>query len=98
MNREVYYIRATHCREPEFKDLMNYVGKETYLVNDTLFSKETVEQYLEKRDVKIDKKNKTVRSYAIKYGEDSKNVRRDKCVKRYTCHDLCMIVVYSCPK
>ena len=48
---------------------MNYVGKETYLVNDTLFSKETVEQYLEKRDVKIDKKKKQLEAMLSNMGK-----------------------------
>ena len=48
-NREVYCIRAKHSREPQFKDLINYVNKETTLVSDPLFSKEAVEQYLDKK-------------------------------------------------
>ena len=52
-NREVYSIRANHSREPELKDLINYVDKETALVSDSLFSKEAVEQYLDKRDSRM---------------------------------------------
>ena len=47
----MYPIRAKYSREPELKDLINYVGRETALVSDPLFSKEAVEQYLDKRDV-----------------------------------------------
>ena len=53
-NRKVYSIRAKHLREPELKDLINYVDKETTLVSDPLFFKEAVEQYLDKRGVKAD--------------------------------------------
>ena len=41
-NREVYSIRAKHSREPELKDLINYVDQETTLVSDLLFFKEAV--------------------------------------------------------
>ena len=67
-NREVYSIRAKHSREPELKDLINYVDKETALASDPLFSKEGVEQHLDKRDVKVDKRRR-VRSYAIRSGK-----------------------------
>ena len=92
-NREVYFIRAKHSREPELKDLINYVDKETAFVSDPLFSKEAVEQYLDKRDVKVDKRRR-VRSYAIRSEEESKNKpdkdtkERDKCIMCTACHDL----------
>ena len=63
-NRDVYSIRAKHSREPELKDLMSYDDKETASVSDQLFSKEAVEQYLDKRVVKVDKRRR-VRSCAI---------------------------------
>ena len=53
-NREVYSIRAKDSREPELKDLINYVDKEAALVSDPLFSEKAAEQYLDKRDVKVD--------------------------------------------
>ena len=52
----MYSIRANHSREPELKDLINYVDKETALVSDSLFSKEAVEQYLDERDLKVDER------------------------------------------
>ena len=79
-NREVYSIRAKHSREPEFKDLINYVDKETTLVSNPLFSKIVVEQYLDKRDVKVDKR-RGVRSYAIR-SEEEPNSKPDKDKKR----------------
>ena len=78
-NREVYSIRAKHSREPELKDLINYVDKETALVSDPLFSKEAVEQYLGKTNVKVNKR-KRVRSYAIRSEEESKE-KPDKDTK-----------------
>ena len=64
----MHSIREKHSREPELKDLINYVNKETALVSDPLFSKKAVEQYSDKRDVKVDKRRR-VRSYAIRSEE-----------------------------
>ena len=93
-NREVYSIGAKHSREAELKDLISYVDMETALVSDhPLFSKENVEQYLDKRDVKVDKR-RWVRSYAIRSEEELKEKRdkdtkeNDKCVMCGACHDL----------
>ena len=65
------------------------------MVSDPLFSKEAVEQYLDKRDVKVDKRRR-VRSYAIRSEEESKE-KPDKDTKekgkRVMCgafHDLIM--------
>ena len=90
--REVHSIRAKHLREPELKDLINYVDKLTALVSDPLFFEEAVEQYLDKRDLKVDKRRR-VRSYAIRSDEESKNkpdkdTKKDKCVMCIACHDL----------
>ena len=92
-NREVYSIRAKHSREPELKDLINYANKGTTLVSDPLFSKEAVEQYLDKRDIKIDKRIR-VRSYTIRSEEQPKNKPdkdtkgKDNCIMCGACHDL----------
>ena len=88
----MYCIRAKHSRKPELKDLLNYVDKETNSVSDPLFSKEALEQYLDKRDVKVDKRR--VRSYAIRSKKESKNkpdkdtIGKDKYVMCGACHDL----------
>ena len=92
-NRELYNIRGKHSREPELKDLINYADKEIALVSDPLLSKEAVEQYLDKRDVKADKR-RGVRSYAIRPDEESINKpdkdtkEKDKYVMCGACHDL----------
>ena len=98
----MYPIRAKYSREPELKDLINYVGRETALVSDPLFSKEAVEQYLDKRDVMVDK-TRRVRSYAIRSEEKSENKldkdtkEKDKCVICGACHDLddCSIFMFQ---
>ena len=64
----------------------------TALVSDLLFSEEAVEQYLDKRDLKVDKRRR-VRSYAIRSEEESKikpdkDTKKDKCVMCIACHDL----------
>ena len=69
-NREVYSIRAKHSREPELKDLINYVDQETTLVSGPLIFKEVV--VFGKRDVTVDK-TRRLRGYAIRSGEKSKN-------------------------
>ena len=63
-NMEVQSIIAKHSRETEFKDLIKYVDKDTTLVSDSLFSREAVEQYLDKRDANVDKKRR-LRNYAM---------------------------------
>ena len=63
------------------------------MVSDPLFSKEAVEQYLDKRDVKVDKRRR-VRSYAARSEKESKNKPdkdtkgKGKCVMCGACHDL----------
>ena len=63
------------------------------MVSDPLFSKEAVEQYFDKIDVKVDKKRR-VRSYEIKYEEESKNKTdkdtkgKNECVMFGAFHDV----------
>ena len=89
----MYSIRAKHSREPELRDLIKYVDKETALVSDLLFSKEAVEQYSDKRDIKVDNRRR-VGSYEIRSEEESKNKpdkdtkEKDKCVMCAAFHDL----------
>ena len=89
----MYSIRAQHSREPEPKNLINSVDKEADLVSDPLFSKEAFEQYLDKRDAKVDKRRR-VRIYTIRPDEEPKNKPdkdikgKDKCIMCGACHDL----------
>jgi len=41
-NRNVYQIRSNRHREPAFKDLIDFIDKETILATDPLFSKEAI--------------------------------------------------------
>ena len=62
------------------------------MVSYPLFSEEAVEQCLDKRDVKVDKRRR-VRSYAIRSEEESKEKpdkdteEKDKCVMCAACHE-----------
>lgn len=101
-NREVYSIRARHCKESQFKDLINYVEKVTTLVNYTLFSKEAAEQYLDKENVRADKNEKLevmlsnmVKAQRVKYKIWMYEGKYFMCDAS---HYLCMIAVYSCHK
>ena len=52
-------IRRKLKRDPELADLIEFVSDENLIVNDPVFSKETVEQYNEKKPVKCGKKLST---------------------------------------
>ena len=43
-------IRRHHGREPEMLDFINYIGDETLLASDALFSKEALKEYNEKQE------------------------------------------------
>ena len=43
-------------RDPELADLIDFVSDENLIVNDLVFSKEAVEQYIEKKPVKCGNK------------------------------------------
>ena len=45
-NKKVYSLRRNFMREPNINDLINFVDEETVLVNDALFSRGAVSQYL----------------------------------------------------
>ena len=87
----MYSIRAKHSREPELKDLINHVDKETALVSDPMFFKEAVEQFW------IQEMSKLIREEgleAMQSEEESKNkpdkdTKKDKCV----CALLVMILM-----
>ena len=52
-------IRRKLKRDPELADLVDFVSDEDLIVNDAVFSKEAVEQYIEKKPIKCDKKLST---------------------------------------
>ena len=60
-NRQVFMIRQKSLREPKLTDLIDFISKETVLVNDSLFSRHAVSQYVggqHKLDRKDQKKGK----------------------------------------
>ena len=58
-SRKVLGIRRKLKRDPELVDLMDFVNDENLIVNDPFFSKEAVEQYIEKKPVGFGKKLST---------------------------------------
>ena len=45
-NRKVQAIRKWHLREPDLQDLIKFVEEETVLMNDPLFSREALHEYI----------------------------------------------------
>ena len=52
-------IRRKLKRDPELANFIDFVSDENLIVNDSVFSKEAVEQYIEKKPVKCGKKLST---------------------------------------
>ena len=52
----MFETRKKLKRDPELADLIDFVSDENLIVNDTVFSKEAVEQYIKKKPVKCGKK------------------------------------------
>ena len=57
-NKTVKAIRRKQIRELDLQDSIQFVGKETTLMNDPLFSREALHEYTKKQKVL---KNKTKR-------------------------------------
>ena len=60
MVKKVLVIRRKLKRDPELADLIDFVSDENLIVNDPVFSKEAVEQYIEKKPVKCGNKLSTL--------------------------------------
>ena len=54
-NRKVQEIRRSYGREPCLLDFLGYVNEETILVNDTIFLREAVQEYVMHPDKKLNK-------------------------------------------
>ena len=65
-NRNVYQIRKNNHREPIFKDLIDFVDKETTLADDPLFSKEAINGN-PSCNILEDKKPSKVRTYTSRF-------------------------------
>ena len=84
-NRSVMSIRRRYSREPDFADLIHFVGDEATLVNDPLFSKEALSGYVDKREVPV--KRKQLKTYAITVNENASRLL-NFCPLRQRDHDL----------
>ena len=64
-NRTAYNIRERQECEPSLSDLNEFVDQETTLVNDSIFSRETLECYSEMSEKPSDKRYRGVKSLEI---------------------------------
>ena len=79
-NREVYNIRTRYGKEPALSDLIDFVDKETILVNDPLFSKEAVDQFVEQKEKQErSRRQGGLKNYAVLSEENKpdKNKKQD---------------------
>ena len=67
-NRRIQVVRRSFGREPCLSDFASFVHEETTLVNDPIFSKDAVLEYVQTPEKKQDKKKK-YGSFATKGGE-----------------------------
>ena len=59
-NRNAYNIRKRQECEPSLSDLIEFVDKETTLINDPMFSREAIECFSEKSEISNDKRYRRV--------------------------------------
>ena len=64
-NRTTHNVRKRQDCEPSLGDLIEFVDQETTLVNDPMFSRETLEYYSERLKKPNDKRNRRVKSLVI---------------------------------
>ena len=89
-NRNVMNIRRRHLREPDFADIIHFVDDEATLANDSLFSKEALYGYVDKKEAPNQRKQlKTYLTAAEEKTEEIVNV----CQFCHKSHDL-----DSCPE
>ena len=67
-NRKVQVVRRTLQREPCLADFSSFVFDETTLVNDPIFSRDAVQEYVQTPDKRYDRRNK-YGNFATKGGE-----------------------------
>ena len=90
-NRKVCKLRRSDERESELVDLIEMVDEETILVNDPLFSREAISQYVNKPDkFNQQDKRKNVKSYLTetKIATETEEVSKRKCPACDKNHDL----------
>ena len=91
-NRNVQVIREGHLREPDLQDLIKFVEEETVLINDPLFSRETLHEYTNYPERSTHVKARKLKNYYTK--ADQKAVEQTVTVASIKCkfcdgnHDL----------
>ena len=91
-NRNVQVIRKGHLREPDLQDLIKFVEEETVLINDPLFSRETLHEYTNYPERSTHVKARKLKNYYTK--ADQKAVEQTVTVASIKCkfcdgnHDL----------
>ena len=92
-NRKVQNIRRRELREPDLTNFVQFVEEETLLMNDPLFSRETLHEYAGQKEKAGNAKHKKLKNYYTKSDEKvtqnqpSVNPRK-KCVFCDGSHDL----------
>ena len=74
-NRRIQFTRKNQLREPDLADFINFVDKETELVNDPLYSREAVDQHTERKERErksFSKRDRQFKMLAVQLEEDSK--------------------------
>ena len=90
-NRKVYKFRLSDDRGAELVNLIEMVDKETILINDSLFSREAVNQYVHKPDkFNQQDRRKNIKSYLAKTKmvTEIEEVSKRKCPACDKKHDL----------
>ena len=77
-SRRVLVIRRKNKREPDMMDFIQFVNDETVIVTNSIFSKEAVEQYVEKRP-----NNKKGRLSTFVTGKEEKSENCCYCDEQY---------------
>ena len=67
-SQKVLTIRRKYNREPDMMDFIQFVNNKTVIVTDPIFSKEAVEQYVEKRP-----KNKKEKFSGVVTGKEQRS-------------------------
>ena len=77
--------RRRHIREPDFADLIHFVDDEATLANDSLFSKDALSGYVDRKEAPS--KRQQLKTYLATAKEKSRK-SKDVCYLRQNNHDL----------
>ena len=95
-NRNAYNIRKRQECEPSLSDLIEFVDKETTLINDPMFSREAIECFSEKSEISNDKRYRRVEWLIIEECDELKklpvNERSKVFFKKKLCYDYCRLI------